>query len=1084
MGSFCSSKPQVSTYKPAAEVSTGYKDLLSRASPLLDRQYPEYAGQLVAGLSPYTTAAGQGIAGLGGGTQGAYNMAQGLALAGAAPIQPMQFSGEAVGQYLSPYLQNVMGATAANIAQTNAQQQSQLTGNAIQRGAYGGDRAGIAAAELARQQNLANNATLANIANQGYQSALGMFNQQQLANMQAQLQSGQLAQGAGNLLGNLATGGQQASLAQLGAQLQYGGLEQQQRQAELSTAYQQFLNKQQYPYQQLGWYGGLLGGAAQGMGGTTTTQAAQPSMFNQLLGAGIGLAAMGGTGGIGALGSSLLGGYKVLTGQANGGRVKDDGYADGGVVGAGPIAGMKAQDFFPQQQVQGRFQPVQHQQEVDPNAGLGKMVNDIRTLLKPGQSGVAGADEKSKSNTEGMDPNPPIPMAPQRQYAIGGGVAPFNFDYGLTTKDDLSQLAESQAGSGYGSMSPQMEAEASSGLIGAAHGGRIGYQEGGVAPAVFDPNPFVEKFEPYYVARESRGIPTAKNPNSTASGLYQITDPTFEGIRKANPDITDKNDRRAYQHLATEVATALHGQGVEPTPQNMYMGMFLGSKAGTTFLKNMQDPRNADAPAYTMVDPKVYQANPRNFFDKSGRPYTMQETLNVLNREPGTPFPSAAYSQAQTEKAQTPPFREKEWPGVESKSEKAGLLGMLGISTTPEERLALMQAGFKLAGTPGRPGVGLAAAAETYAKTLMDARNQTRERARTQAEINKEQLGAIGTSTSDTLAGRVRTQLGAEGGTREINIPMPKKVGEEVRVPSVTEAGQAPAEVIRPTAQNAPTAPTSPDESPSKLDFRPLYGNAPDVDPSINRLIDQDISTVNQEAIKGQREVFRNLNTPVQQGYQTAESSKLELKPVTQALTNFRPDTITGVGPGYEWRSNLANAVNYTFGLAGSKDAITERDIAGGQILNKFATLQAQASQKGLGKEAASWLQGLAKAYPSGSLNEEAGKELLSALYVAQQQAVDRAKFYNWYGSKTAEGGKSVEQAFNAFAPQSTYQREKDVIKSIFMNTQNINGLQRNAIDDLLRGRITAQQFDQFVFDKTGGDRNGIRNLSRYFVGG
>jgi hypothetical protein len=1079
MGSFCSSKPQVSTYKPAAEVSAGYKDLLGRAAPLLDRQYPEYAGQLVAGLSPYTTAAGQGIAALGGGTQGAYNMAQGLALAGAAPIQPMQFSGEAVGQYLSPYLQNVMGATAANIAQTNAQQQSQLTGNAIQRGAFGGDRAGIAAAELARQQNLANNATLANIANQGYQSALGMFNQQQLANMQAQLQSGQLAQGAGNLLGNLATGGQQASLAQLGAQLQYGGLEQQQRQAELSTAYQQFLNKQQYPYQQLGWYGGLLGGAAQGMGGTTTTQAAQPSPFNQLLGAGIGLAAMGGTGGLFG-GAGLIPGIKSAFGFADGGAVDPDNkYAEGGVVGASPIAGMKAQEFFPEQrQPQSGYQAPRNDTIIDPNAGLGKMVNDIRTLLKPGQSGVAGAGEKSKDNTEGMDTNPPIPMAPPRMAA--GGVAPFNFDYGLTTKDDLSQLAESQAGSGYGSMSPQMEAEASSGLIGAAHGGRIHYQEGGVAPAGFDASPYVEKFEPYSRARESGGDPNAKAKTSSASGYWQITDPTFEGIRRANPDITDKNDPRAFRHLATEVATSLNRQGIEPTPQNMHMGWFLGDKTGGAFIKNMQ--ANPDAPAYSLVSPEAVKANQNVFFDNQ-RPRSAQEVYNFLAREPGAASAAMASVRGQGEpggaRAAVEPRNTatEDYIPYRSKSEKVGLLGMLGVSTTPEERLALMQAGFKLAGTPGRPGVGLAAAADTYAKTLMEARKEQRETAGSQAAGERERAAAKLEKARElkerTLQGATGTVIATEKPDGTIGyemVKMPLRPGEKTGTQGMQETPAGTAETgagtnIMPGAGTAPKAPTSPVQNEDEIMRE--YGE---------KALQSQFHPQTSEA---HRKMFQTELEGASAESKGAVTSMPGIMQTIEAVTKTPESGALVPGAGAAIRYAAANYFNTVFGALGVQtdfnDAITAK-----QVQDKVATLNAQQQQRGLGREAGFWLQALSKASPNVELNKETSASILANTLVANKISRDRYDVYNKYAAPEYSGGMgyNAQALFERLRPMSGYTTEMNAIKNILLQTKmGEDGKPTSPIYDLMRNPERRNQFDMWAKKNYG-----VNNLSNYFM--
>ncbi len=90
---------------------------------------------------------------------------------------------------------------------------------------------------------------------------------------QAQGQLGQIAGGLGyeggvlglqgaSQLGSLAQEGQALGLQGAGA-LDTTGLEQQQlNQQNLSLGYQDFLNQQAYPYQQLGWLGSMVGGMA------------------------------------------------------------------------------------------------------------------------------------------------------------------------------------------------------------------------------------------------------------------------------------------------------------------------------------------------------------------------------------------------------------------------------------------------------------------------------------------------------------------------------------------------------------------------------------------------------------------------------------------------------------------------------------------------------------------------------------------------------------------------------------------------------------------------------------------------------
>ena len=304
------STTSTSSYSPPPAVSKAYTDLLALAQPQSQQPYPnygqgqyytaqEYQPQLVSPMTPDQIIAQQNVAQLSGYEQPYINAATQLTEQASTPIQLQQFSNQAVNQYMSPYMQDVYNSTVSNINETNAQQQQQLQSNAIAKGAYGGDRAGIAQAELARQQNLANNATLANLANTGYTSALGEFNNQQAQNAQQDYINRQLAAGAGTQLANLGGYGQNAAGQQAQLQYQMGAAQQQQDQAGLSTAYQQFLNANAYPYQQLGWLGQLVSGAATGMGGTTTGSVPSPSGLSQ---------AIGGIGALGTLGNVFGGG--------------------------------------------------------------------------------------------------------------------------------------------------------------------------------------------------------------------------------------------------------------------------------------------------------------------------------------------------------------------------------------------------------------------------------------------------------------------------------------------------------------------------------------------------------------------------------------------------------------------------------------------------------------------------------------------------------------------------------------------------------------------------------------------------------
>lgn len=196
----------------AAQVGAGYG---AKAEP--------YLGAGLGAAAPFMQqGAGLTAAGLGAGAQFGAQSADYLK-GGTQAISPTDFSGQQVDKYMSPYMKNVVEAQQALQAEEAAAQRSALKGQAIASGAFGGDRAGIAQANLARQQSLANQATLANLLQGGYGQALGAFQQQQGVDLAAQ-QANRAAQQFGSqqaaALGqqqfgqNLAAGSQLSNIGQ------------------------------------------------------------------------------------------------------------------------------------------------------------------------------------------------------------------------------------------------------------------------------------------------------------------------------------------------------------------------------------------------------------------------------------------------------------------------------------------------------------------------------------------------------------------------------------------------------------------------------------------------------------------------------------------------------------------------------------------------------------------------------------------------------------------------------------------------------------------------------------------------------
>lgn len=237
-----------------------------------------------------------------------------------------------VSQFFNPYA----GAVTAQMNNIFGQQQSQNTGSLVNAaGGVGADRVAVGQANLANQQGLAAGQTLASL----YAPALGAAQGQE-----------NILQGAGYGMAGLGAQTQNLALQGAQAQLGAGGLQQQLAQAQLNAPYQWQVAQSQFPYQQANFLANITGALAPGLGGQTTGQSygqttqPPPSMFSQILGgAGLGVAALGGSGAFGNngylaganpfSGSPAYGGGNMFSGDAYGGNASN------------PLPGLSASDY-------------------------------------------------------------------------------------------------------------------------------------------------------------------------------------------------------------------------------------------------------------------------------------------------------------------------------------------------------------------------------------------------------------------------------------------------------------------------------------------------------------------------------------------------------------------------------------------------------------------------------------------------------------------------------------------------------------------------------------------------------------------
>ena len=307
-----SSGSQTSTVKNVTTLPAWYetaaKGAIADADTAADNIAKPYLGNTVAGLDPMQ----QQMIGLTGQNVGATNPAfaqAGQTAAGVAGYQPGSFLTGNMDAYMNPYLQNVEQAALGNMDQAYKQTLNTIGDRAINAGAFGGSRQGVAegvaASENARQMGDLS----ANIRAQGFGQAANMMQSDMDRAMQGQ---GLNLQAAG-MQGDIANAGQSAYLQSIQSALSAGQLNQAQAQALLDQAENQYNVMRNVPLEQLNIRLAALGGTQVPMSSTQTSrQPTSGSPFVGALGGAMSGAQLGsmfgpiGTG-IGAIGGGLFG---------------------------------------------------------------------------------------------------------------------------------------------------------------------------------------------------------------------------------------------------------------------------------------------------------------------------------------------------------------------------------------------------------------------------------------------------------------------------------------------------------------------------------------------------------------------------------------------------------------------------------------------------------------------------------------------------------------------------------------------------------------------------------------------------------
>lgn len=316
-----------SSSAPPQFLQDAYTALLNRATNVANTPLTQYNQPIVAGFTPDQTSAMSSVDSLQGAANPYIAQAQTAIGNSTAPINVPQYSGAAVQNFQNPYTQQVVDATTAQLQNMDQQQQQSLTGNAISQGAWGGDRAGVAKAALAGQQDIANNQTIAGLYSSGFTQAQNEFNTQQQASIGTQEASDWLNSQAGFGYASLGNEALNTGLTAANAQLNTGTLQQNLGQSVLNVPYEQFLQQQAYPFQTTNFLQGITEGINAGGNSSTTSPAANQTSQN----VGLGLGALGT---VGDLFSSFFdkGGRVRIKRDAGGRLALDIGGGLGGTV--------------------------------------------------------------------------------------------------------------------------------------------------------------------------------------------------------------------------------------------------------------------------------------------------------------------------------------------------------------------------------------------------------------------------------------------------------------------------------------------------------------------------------------------------------------------------------------------------------------------------------------------------------------------------------------------------------------------------------------------------------------------------------
>ena len=512
---------QQQTVMASPQAVSWYQQAMSQAQQAASQPFQQYgtqASDFVAQLNPTQQSAISNISGMQGMTAPYYQAATGTLGQALTPTY------QTVGQYMTPFMNQVVSPVQQALQQQQGQQLAGQQAEAIRGGAFGNERAGLQRDVLLGQQNLAMGQAISPLYQTGYGQALQAAQQQQQAGLQG-----------ANLYGQLGTGAQQAALAQAGAQLGAGTLGQQTDQAGITALYNQFQQQRAYPFQTAQFLSGIAGGLGPLMGQMTyQSQATNP--FGQFL------AARGG-----AVKSRMGGAVREAGDYADGGVVGRDGYKlRGSVTSDEDISSILAAQ-------EGMYQDENKPTGTEiPTSGIqtgkglegakfgslpeGKSITDTIKALTGAAKDVVGMGKDVYGLGKGAYDylNSGSPGLSKWLSGVGSTTAqtdPLDLAGATSGGGSLDAIGSGLSGLGSAFMSGLETLGPAAAAIFLKDGGRVGYQEGGPAEDDYGFAPAVErtlKFEGGLNPRDTTGLPSMYGISQKAHPGIDVTKLTPE----------------------------------------------------------------------------------------------------------------------------------------------------------------------------------------------------------------------------------------------------------------------------------------------------------------------------------------------------------------------------------------------------------------------------------------------------------------------------------------------------------------------------------------------------------------------------